>query len=109
MTNDQIAIGVLTGLLVVKTIHSVWLFVSLKRSNDTVLYLNKRVMELKSQLRNHEALTLGAVMDSLTKPKGFDLKTQSLLKMAIGNKNENESRNAATEACKRIAKQLGIK
>lgn len=109
MTSDQIAIGVLTGLLVAKTLHSVWLFVSLKRSNDTIIFLNKRVMELKSQLRNQEALTLGAVMDSITKSNGLDLKTQSLLKMAIGNKNENESRNAATEACKRIAKQLGIK
>jgi hypothetical protein len=109
MSNDQIAIGVLTGLLVAKTIVSVHLFVSLRRSNDTVMYLNKRVMELKSQLRSQESLTLGAVMDSLTKPKGFDQKTTSLISMAIGMRNENESRNAATEACKRIAKQLGIK
>ena len=109
MTNDQIAIGVLTGLLVAKTLYSTWLFVRLKHANDSVLHLGKQNIELKHQLRGQEALTLGAMMDSLTKPKSFDLKTQSLVKMAIGNKNENESRNAAVEACKRIAKQLGIK
>ncbi len=39
-------------------------------------------------------------------PAQFDKKTTSLLRLAVGNANENESKAAALEACKRIHKKI---
>jgi hypothetical protein len=109
MTNDQIAIGVLTGLLVAKSLFTTWLFIRLKQANSNAFQLGKRVIELRNQLSQQEIIGSAITQIALSnKNMSLDKKTTSLIQMAIGNKNENESRNAATEACKRIAKQLGI-
>lgn len=109
MTNDQITIGVLTGLIVAKSIFSAWLFTRLSASDARCAQLSLKVINLSRQLQSQEALNLGAIMTSLTQKNSLDQKTTSLVRTAIGNRNENESRNAAMEACKRVAKQLGIK
>lgn len=109
MTSDQVVVGLLTGLVVLKGLYGAWLTVKLRQSHDREAKLQLRVLELSRQVKTGEAVALGAIMDSLSKPKGFDQKTHSLLKMAVSNANENESRTAAMEACKRIAKQLGVK
>lgn len=109
MTNDQITIGVLTGLLVAKGLFSAWLFAKLRQSHSQCAELSIKLIKVGRLLRDQEALTIGAIASSLTQKNNLDQKTTSLVKMAIGNRNENESRVAAMEACKRIAKQLGIK
>jgi len=40
------------------------------------------------------------------KPQSFDVRTTSLLNLAVKNANENEARTAALKACKLIHKKL---
>lgn len=111
MSGDAVVIGLLTGLVVAKGLYSVWLTVQLKRAHLREEDLRLQVIKLNrnSSLKSGEVAALKDLMDALSKPKAFDQKTNSLIKMAISNANENESRSAAVQACKRIAKQLGVK
>lgn len=38
--------------------------------------------------------------------QSFDAKTIALIKLSVGNNNQDEARNAAVEACKRIHKVI---
>lgn len=67
--------------------------------------LKQRVQEL--QLAGSMALDMMRVLDKAKPPTPkLDQQTTSLIKLAVGNSNENEARSAAMQACKRLSKQI---
>jgi len=70
----------------------------------------EEVRRLRKPKQNSDFAELERLMKLTIKPAAhiFDDKTKSLLNLAIKNSNENESRVAAVEACKRIHKKLNV-
>jgi len=67
--------------------------------------LKRRVQDL--QLAGAMAMdVLKALEKAKLAPAQFDQQTVSLIKLAVGNTNENEARTAAVQVCKRIYKQI---
>lgn len=67
--------------------------------------LKRRVQDL--QLAGTMAMdVLKALEKAKPAPAQFDQQTISLIKLAVGNTNENEARTAAVQVCKRIYKQI---
>ncbi len=77
--------------------------------------LAKENAQLKQALMKYEANKflydinhlIAGMKTQVTKPK-LQKQTEQLLVLAVRSTNENESRAAAVQACKRIHKELGI-
>lgn len=86
------------------------LFTGVNKLAGEKIDLQDKLIQKDRQLR--QAVSDKKMIDLLqafvppTPKLSFDKKTHTLLTIAVQNRNENESRNAAVEACKLIHKKL---
>lgn len=79
------------------------------RAELKVKDLGNKLKEKETELKELNALLHNEIV-SLDKHNNFNSnKVEKLISLAIHNDNQNEARNSAMQACKILAKEMGLK
>jgi hypothetical protein len=97
---------ILAGIL---GVISVVLFKAVASTAQENMQLKQALMKYEANKFLYDINNLVANMKTKAAPPKLQKQTEQLLVLAVRSNNENESRAAAVQACKRIHKELGIK